>query len=241
MPLLRRLFLIFGLLAALPALADTLLIAAGAGYKRPVAELSAAFEKQSGIRVEEIYGNMGNIVAQVKQSGEIAVVFGDHAFLSKVEGIDFASYLALGTGRLVIAWPTGGKLADPGELADSRFARIAMPNPKAAIYGIAASEFLASSKLDAQVKDRLQVVATVPQVSAYLISGEVDAGFINLTEALSIAPKIGGYREIDAKLYAPIRIVGGVLRPQAEKTSVQALSRFLESPEARAILAKHGL
>jgi len=238
---LRRLFLIFGLFAALPAFADTLLIAAGAGYKRPLAELSAAFEKQSGIRVEQIYGNMGNIVAQVKQSGEIAVVFGDHAFLSKVEGIDFASYLALGAGRLVIAWPTGGKLADPGELADSRFARIAVPNPKAAIYGIAASEFLASSKLHAQVKDRLQVVATVPQVSAYLISGEVDAGFINLTEALSIAPKIGGYREIDAELYAPIRIVGGLLRPQAEKASVQALGRFLENPEARAILAKHGL
>jgi molybdate transport system substrate-binding protein len=237
----RRLLLILGLLAALPAFADSLLIAAGAGYKRPVAELSAAFEKQAGIRVEQIYGNMGNIVAQVKQGGEIAVVFGDHAYLSKVEGIDFASYLELGAGRLVVAWPTGGKLETPVELAEPRFARIAVPNPKAAIYGIAASEFLAGSQLATQVKDRLQVVATVPQVSAYLISGEVDAGFINLTEALAIAPKIGGYREIDARLYTPIRIVGGVLRPQADKASVQALGRFLKSPEARAILAKHGL
>lgn len=241
MRLFRRLLLIAGLFAALPAFAQNLLIAAGAGYKRPVSELCAAFQKQSGIGVEQIYGNMGNIVAQSKQGGEIAVIFGDHGFLAGVDGLDFASFLPLGSGRLVVAWPTGGKLLAPAELADTRFARIAMPNPKAAIYGIAASEFLERSKLAAALQDRLQVVATVPQVSAYLISGDVDAGFINLTEALAIAPKIGGYREIDAALYTPIRIVGGVLRARAERAEVQALGRFLDSDEARAILKRNGL
>ncbi len=241
MHLARRLFLILGLLAALPAFADTLLIAAGAGYKRPVAELCAAFEKQSGIRVEQMYGNMGNIVAQLKQGGEIGVVFGDHAYLAKVDNVDFADYLPLGAGRLVVAWPSAGKLGKPGELAEARFARIALPNPKAAIYGIAASEFLERSQLAEALKPRLQVVATVPQVSAYLISGDIDAGFINLTEALSIAPKIGGYQEIDASLYTPIRIVGAVVRAHAQSPAVQALGRFIASPEARAILDKHGL
>lgn len=241
MYLARRLFLILGLLATLPAFADTLLIAAGAGYKRPVAELCAAFEKQSGIRVEQMYGNMGNIIAQVKQSGEIAVVFGDHAYLSKVDNVDFANYLPLGAGRLVVAWPTSGKLDKPDALTEARFARIALPNPKATIYGIAASEFLERSQLADALKDRLQVVATVPQVSAYLISGDIDAGFINLTEALAIAPKIGGYREIDASLYTPIRIVGGIVQAHAQSPAAQALGRFIASPEARAILDRHGL
>lgn len=245
MHLFRRLLLIAGLVAglfaALPAFAQNLLIAAGAGYKRPVGELCAAFQKQSGIKVEQVYGNMGNIVAQTKQGGEIAVIFGDHAFLAGVDGLDFASFLPLGNGRLVVAWPTGGKLGTPAELTDARFARIAMPNPKAAIYGIAASEFMERSKLKAALQDRLQVVATVPQVSAYLISGDIDAGFINLTEALAIAPKIGGYQEIDGALYTPIRIVGGVLRTQAQRAEVLALGRFLESDEARAILKRNGL
>lgn len=241
MRLCRRLFLILGLLAALPAFADSLLIAAGAGYKRPVAELCEAFQKHSGQKVNQIYGNMGNIVAQIRQSGEIAVVFGDHAYLAAVNGLDVANYLPLGNGRLVVAWPSGGQLAAVNELKTAKFARIALPNPKAAIYGIAASEFLERSGLAAPLKDRLQVVATVPQVSAYLISGEVNAGFINLTEALAIQPKIGGYREIDAKLYSPIRIVGGVLRNHAQRPEVQALGRFLETPEARGILARHGL
>lgn len=241
MALARHLLLILGLIATLPAIADSLLIAAGAGYKRPVAELAAAFEKQSGIRVEQTYGNMGNIVAQLRQGNDIAVVFGDHAYLSTVDGLNFAKFLPLGSGRLVVAWPTGGRLDRVDELQTARFARIAMPNPKAAIYGIAASEFLARSGLATTLGERLQVVATVPQVSAYLITGEIDAGFINLTEALAIAPKIGGYREIDASLYTPIRIVGGVTAAHAGQPATQALARFLESPAARSILERHGL
>jgi len=237
----RRLLLIASLLITLPAFAQNLLVAAGAGYKRPVSELCAAFQKQSGIAVEQVYGNMGNIVAQSQQGGEIAVIFGDHTYLSGVASLRFARYLPLGNGRLVVAWPTGGRLDKTEELADPRFARIAMPNPKAAIYGIAASEFMARSDLAAPLKDRLQVVATVPQVSAYLISGDIDAGFINLTEALAIAPKIGGYKEVDSALYTPIRIVGGVLEGRAQQAEVQALGRFLETAEARAILARYGL
>ena len=85
MSLFRRLLLIAGLCAALPAFAQNLLIAAGAGYKRPLGELCAAFQKQSGIKVEQVYGNMGNIVAQTKQGDDIAIIFGDQAFLAGVD------------------------------------------------------------------------------------------------------------------------------------------------------------
>lgn len=238
----RRRFLLILLLAlSLPTFAQSLLIAAGAGYKRPVAELSELFQKQSGVRVEQIYGHMGGIVTQAAQSGDIAVVFGDRSYLATAGSLDFAGFQALGTGRLVLAWPAGGHLANPGDLQDSRYARIAIPNPKAAIYGIAASEFLERSGLSLRVKDRLQTVATVPQVSAYLISGEVDAGFINLTEALAIRPRIGGYLEIEPGRYNTIHIVAGVLRGHAQRPEVQALGRFIDTPEARAILSRHGL
>lgn len=238
---LRRLLLILGLIAALPAFAQTLLIAAGAGYKKPLAEICAGFEKTSGIKVEQVYGNMGNVVAQARQSGDIAVIFGDQRYLDKVKDLAFARYLPLGNGRLVVAWPTGGKLTTPAGLADPRFARIAMPNPGAAIYGIAASEFMKSAGLAEALKERLQIVATVPQVSAYLITGDVDAGFINLTEALALKDKIGGYLEIDPASYAPIHIVGAVLPAHAEDPALAALNDYLNGSEARTILARYGL
>ncbi len=243
-PLTRYCWLLSIFLTLLPlrsAMADTLLIAAGAGYKRPVSELSAVFEKKTGTRVEQIYGHMGAVLSQAKQGGHVAVVFGDLAYLEKAEGIAFAGFLPLGKGRLVVAWPKGLELKSPEDLADARFGRIAVADTKSAIYGIAATEFLQRSGLEAKTRERLRIVSTVPQVSAYLISGEVDAGFINLTEALALKEKLGGYQEIDEKLYTPIRIVAGVIKGFESRTTVEALRQFLDTAEARAILDKYGL
>ena len=238
----RALLPALGLLLAchLPARADTLMLGAGAGYRRPVTELLTRFEQVSGHHVDPLYAHLSGVVAQARQTGQIAVILGDQAFLDKA-GVACAETLPLGHGRLVLAWPKGPGLSEVKQLTEPRFARIALPDAKAAIYGIAASEYLEHSGLKPVVKDRLQEVATVPQVSAYLISGEVDAGFVNLTEALAIRTKIGGYREIDARLYSPIKIVAGVLRSHAGDAAVQAFGRFMATPDAKAVLSRHGL
>lgn len=223
------------------AAADALLVAAGAGYKRPITELAEAFAKQSGIRLEQLYGHMGGVLNQAKQSGQVAVIFGDLSFLEKTDIVTFASFLPLGDGRLVVAWPRGTTLQSAAELADARFARIAIPDAKAAIYGIAATEFLQRSGLESALRPRLQMASTVPQVTAYVVSGEIDAGFINLTEALAVRDRIGGYLEIDRALYSPIRIVGGVIKGFETQDAVKKLGAFLLTPEARAILDKYGL
>jgi molybdate transport system substrate-binding protein len=240
--LIRILLLLALAVAFIPsARAETVLVAAGAGYKRPVAELAEAFEKQTGNRVEQIYGHMAGVIAQARQSGQVAVVFGDLAYLEKADGLRFSGFLPVGRGRLVIGWPKGAPIKALADLAEKRIARIALPDTKAAIYGIAAVECLHNSGLEDKVRDRLQVVATVPQVSAYLISGEVDAGLFNLTEALAIKDRIGGYLEVSPTLYSPIRIVAGVVKGFENQAVVKALSEFLQSPEAQRLLDKHGL
>lgn len=241
----KRRSLLLGLLLMFllnSAWADALLIAGGAGYKRPLAELAALFEKSSGIRVEQFYGHMSHVLAQTKQTGQVAVVFGDLSFLEKQSEVTFAGFLPIGEGRLVVAWPKGGQLGKPTDIVASRFARIAIADPKAAIYGNAATEFFQRSGIEAQVKARLQVVSTVPQVSAYLVSGDVDAGLINLTEALALKDKIGGYLEVDRALYSPIRIVGAVVKGFEGQPAVTKFQQFLqESPEVREILVRYGM
>ena len=54
----RVLTLVFTLLLSLSATADSLLIAAGAGYKKPLTEIYAAFTQSTGTRVEAAFGNM---------------------------------------------------------------------------------------------------------------------------------------------------------------------------------------
>ncbi|MCK9261599.1 MAG: molybdate ABC transporter substrate-binding protein [Azoarcus sp.] len=221
--------------------AEMLTIAAGAGYRRPITELAAAFERTSGIRVASFFGNMGQVFAQAGQSDQVAVVFGDQAFLQRADTVRFGRMLDAGRGRLVLAWPKGRRLNRVEDIDAADVGRIAMPDARHAIYGKAAAEFLEHSGLIGKVADRLLTVATVPQVSAYLVSGEVDAGFINLTDALGVKERIGGFIEIDPSLYGEIRIVGGVVEGREALPGVSAFGVFLDTAEARAILGRHGL
>lgn len=87
----------------------------------------------------------------------------------------------------------------------------------------------------------MQAVFTVPQVSAYLVSGDVDAGFIDITDAIGIRDQIGGYLEIDPQLYSPIQIVAGVLAGHEHEAAVKAWAEFLSSGTARTIMIRYGL
>lgn len=91
------------------------------------------------------------------------------------------------------------------------------------------------------MSDKLKVLQTVPQVSAYLVSGDLDAGLINKTDYIGIKEKVGGALEVDSKLYSPIKIIGVVLKGKEGEAEVRAMLEFLKSPEAREILRAHGL
>jgi len=60
---------------------EELTVAAGAGYKRLVEQLCTAFTAKTGLPVEQIFGNMGQITAQAKESSAIDFIMGDKSFL----------------------------------------------------------------------------------------------------------------------------------------------------------------
>ncbi len=238
--LLSILFIVF--LSQSVAFAETLTLAAGAGYKRPLAEMIQAYEASGGGKVDQIYGNMGQIMMQAKAGGDIAFIVGEEAFLKTSSGLEFSSFHPIGEGVLVIAYGKKVTLQKPEDLTKPEVAKIAMPDEKHAIYGKAGKEFLQSTKLMEKVEKKLLVVATVPQVSAYLISGEVEAGFINLTDALYIKDRIGGYLTPDRTTYGPIKLVLGVLKGFEANTGAKNFLNFLKGdPQVKEILKKSGL
>lgn len=224
------------ILSASASLAEDLVIGAGAGYRRPMAEAVAAWEAQSGQSVGEVYGNMGQVLGQARESGKMAMVCGDKAVLAKAEGLHFERFLPMGKGRLVVAFRKGMSLADPAELAGDSVTKIGIPDKKSAIYGKAGRQYLDHAGLAAKVDPKLVTVATVPQVTAYLTTGDVDAGFINITDAIGAKDDLGGWVEVDPSLYQPIDITCGVLDASAE-----GLAAFLATPAAQEILRHYGL
>ncbi|MEJ2467239.1 MAG: molybdate ABC transporter substrate-binding protein [Candidatus Thiodiazotropha sp.] len=127
------------------------------------------------------------------------------------------------------------------ELLDESLGRIAMPDPNKAIYGRAAEQFLINSGLHERLAPRLLVLATVPQVSSHLVARSVEAGFINLTDALALRERIGGYSEVSMDQYEPIRIVAAVVKGESARQEVRQFIDFLASPDSRDLLREAGL
>ncbi|WP_079418155.1 molybdate ABC transporter substrate-binding protein [Thiomonas intermedia] len=236
--------------AAEPAAA--LLLVAGAGYRRPVEALCAEFTRQTGIAVERSYGNLQQIAAQASAGGRVDVLIGDAGFIDQTRDFHGPQRVPLGQGKLVLAWRrkllgrrSPRPITDPvRDLAAMQ--SITLPNPQHAVYGRAAGQWLRAKGLWGPLYDRLKFVQTVSQVSAYLTSGQIDAGFLNLTELLAVKGQLGGYVELQPgdDSYAPIDIVAAFAaadtRPDAAADRAR-FAQFLQGAPAREILRKAGL
>jgi molybdate transport system substrate-binding protein len=222
-----------------PAWSGELVVAAGAGYKRPLAEVYRAFRDETGITLSPVFGNMRQVFAQVERSGRVGVAVGDQSFLegSKL----FESFAPLGHGRLVIIY-NKYPIKTYAELTHKQIVYVAMPDPKKAIYGRAAAQFLERSGMQEKLSRKVIVTATVPQVSSFVIAGSAEAGLVNITDAVAIRESIGGWIEIPQNLYDPIVIGMGVTRGWGDKPEVAAFIKFMkEDSSARKILAQYGL
>jgi molybdate transport system substrate-binding protein len=215
-------------------------IASAAGYKKPVMEVIKRFEKRNpGIDVEAMFGNMKKTTANAKR-GRVSLVVGDKNYLQNRSSLAIREYIRLGSGRVVLAYAKGQKLRGIRDLQNPGIEKIALPQPKKAIYGKGGKEVLQNSNLYAALSDKLYIVATVPQVAMYLITGEVQAGILNLTAALDHEKKLGGYIQMDQSSYSPIAIVAGRLGACEQETCGRFVS-FLGSKEAKAVFKQYGL
>jgi len=219
-------------------IASDLKVAAGAGYKKPLMEVIKEYEK-SGKKIDAFFGNMRQVTTQAKQTN-MSLIIGDKKFLSKKSNLKFNDYIKLGEGKVVLAYAKDKKINSINDLSKKYITRISMPQPKKAIYGIAGKEFLINSNLEDKVRDKLYIVATVPQSMTYVITNEVDVGIVNLTAALANKDKIGGYIEVPQKYYTNIEIVAGKLNA-CETKECRDFVNFLQNNTSKKIFEKYGL
>lgn len=223
------------------ALAEDYIIAAAGGYRKPFTALTAAFEQKTGIKIPQVYGHMGQIIAQAYENKDIAFVCGDQTVLEKAKNIHFSQMVKLGEGKLVIAYRKGMAIKDAAMLQDATMKTVAMPDPKSTIYGLAAQQYMERSGLIEAIKPKIITVSSVPQVTSYLVSGDADTGFINITDALGAGDNIGGFIKLDSAYYDRIIISCGVVAQDGKQDDIQAFINFLQSTDAQNILTQYGL
>jgi molybdate transport system substrate-binding protein len=219
----------------------SLYIAAGAGYKKPILEISKNFTEDTGIAVFPIFGNMQTVSTQVQQSGQVGVLIGDRSFLENPKlGISYSEFQIIGRGKLVLAYSSHSPVDGVSSLLEDRIEKISMPDKDKAIYGKAAYEFLNATGIWNDLEPKILIASTVPQVSSYLISEEIDAGFINLTDAIAIKDQIGGYYQLEENV-PEIEIVAGIVKDFAENKEVGKFTAYLQEEKSLEILESYGL
>ena len=221
-------------LSVMPALAAPS-VTTGMGYKKMLSELCALYRQESGNQLTEVYsGTIGQSLAQYKAGSGVSV------FVSEDSDVAFASFQPLGTAVLVLAWKKGLNVASPQDLRKPEIRSIGYPDKKGAIYGKAADRFLTQSGLREPLKDKLRMFSTVPQVFSYLVTGELDAGFVNTAVVKAKGESLGGHMDIQSG-YEPIEMVAAAVKGAENDPEVKAFLTFLRSDKARSVCVRHGL
>ncbi|MDP2810728.1 MAG: molybdate ABC transporter substrate-binding protein [Rhodocyclaceae bacterium] len=226
--------------------ASGITIAAAADLKFAMDGIVARFRQaMPGSRIEVIYGSSGKFHAQIRQGAPYDLFFSaDIAFPRALaaEGLAASDVRPYAVGRLALWSPSrdarGMALAD---LADPSIRRIAIANPKHAPYGRRAEEALRAAGVWEKVASKLVFGENVAQAAQYVQTGNADVGILALSLALS--PELagrGGHALVPDHLHPPLEQGFIVTKRAAGNALAGKFADFMESPEARAILNRHG-
>lgn len=195
--------------------------------------------------VKVVYGSSGTFNAQITQGAPFDLYFS--ADISYPEALHAQGFAAsaprpYATGRLVL-WSTIEDVSalELSALADTRFKRIAIANPRHAPYGKRAEETLESLGILQQVSSRLVLGENISQTAQFVQTGNAEAGLVALS--LVSAPALrseGWYQLIPEELHAPL-LQGYMVTTRAKDNSLAwRFAAFVAAAPAQAILAAYG-
>jgi molybdate transport system substrate-binding protein len=238
-------FILISLAAAISH-ADDMRAAVAANFIAPFKEISAAFEKETRIKVEATYSSTGNLYSQILNGAPYDV------FLSADEKTP-ALLLEKGlcdkpfvyaTGRVVL-WGQGKKLCGARDWKEALrikgVNKIAIANPVTAPYGAAAEAALKKSGMWNELGGRLVTAQNVGQSFQYAVSGGTDGSFCALSAALSKAGAGGCYYVLSEA--PPITQAACLVKRKGggnEGRNFLNFLNFLNSPKAAEIKKRYG-
>ncbi len=222
------------------------LVAAAISLKAPLEDAARQFGATSpGETIAFTFGSSGQLAAQIENGAPVDLfVSASPVELERLaigERIERETRTTLAGNRLVIVVPPGETLpADLAGLTASRFARIAIGNPRTVPAGRYARQALVSTGIADQVEFRLVYAENAAQLVALIGRGEVDAAVIYATDAKQAGNALGPTLQISAELHAPILCEGAVVADAVSGERAEAFLKFLASSAGHEIFVKHG-
>ena len=226
-----------------------ILVAAAADLNPALQELSASFEKKTGVKVKLSYGASGGLTQQIQNGAPFDLFFSaDMDYprqLVAAGAADGASLYQYAVGRLVLWVPSDSTLdvehAGMKVLLDPAVKKIAIGNPQHAPYGRAAVAALKHYGLYDQVSDRLVLGENISQAAQFVESGNAQVGFVALAHAASPAMKgKGKYWEVPGDAYPPLAQGVVLLSHSAHKQEAVEFLEDVRTKDSGELLRRYG-
>ena len=224
-------------------------VAAASDLKFALEEVAASFQRDTGNKVQLVFGSSGNFYSQILQGAPFQMFMSaDEHFVYKLADAgrtgDRGRLYAL--GRIGIMVPTGSPLKADGELKDlaaalkdGRLQKFAIAHPEHAPYGARAKEALQHAGLWDAIQPKLVLGENISVTAQFATSGSTQGGIIALS--LGTAPsvaKLGTFMLIPDSWHQPLR--QRMVLVKDASAPIRAFYDYIGTPAAQEIMSRYG-
>lgn len=221
-----------------------LTISAAASLKEVMAELEPMFtEDNSNVTLTFTYGSSGSLQQQIEQGAPSDLFIS--AGKKQMTTLEEEDLLLENTNKdlvknsLVLIGPKDTTLTSLEDIKGDAVKNIAVGEPSSVPAGKYADEVLNNVGIMADVKSRLVFAKDVKEVLTWTTTGNAEAGFVYLSDAISSdSAKI--IETISEDLHSPITYPVAVIKSSKNPDTAKAFEDFLFTDEAQKVFEKYG-
>lgn len=221
-------------------------VAVAANFTGPMQEITPAFEKATGHKLNIAYGSTGKFYAQIKNGAPFEVlVSADQDIPVRLEREELAvpeSRFTYAVGKLVLWSATPGTVDGKGEvLKRNEFKHLSIANPKVAPYGAAAVEVMTKLGVYSALEAKLVTGENITQAHQFVATGNAELGFIAASQIFKDGKVTSGsYWIVSSGLYSSIKQDAVILTRGKDNAAAHALLDYMKSDEAKNIISRYG-
>ncbi|MBO9355151.1 molybdate ABC transporter substrate-binding protein [Bordetella petrii] len=246
MSVLRFSFCLAAATLAASAAAAEVQVAVAANFTAPMQAIARQFEQDTGHKAVAAFGATGQFYSQIKNGApfEVFLAADDDrpARLEAEQQTVPGSRFTYAVGSLALWSAQDGYVDDQGAvLKKNAFRHLAIANPKAAPYGLAAMQVLDKLGLAEAIKPKIVEGQSIAQAQQFVATGNAELGFVALSQVYKDGKLTSGSAWlVPAALHDPIRQDAVVLAKGKDNPAAQAFVDYLKSPKAAEIIKSYG-
>lgn len=226
--------------------ADEVQVAVAANFTAPIQAIAADFEKDTGHKLVAAYGATGQFYTQIKNGAPFEVFLSaDDTTPEKLEkegDTVKGSRFTYAIGTLALWSAKEGYVDAQGEvLKKNEYQHLSIANPKAAPYGLAATQVLEKLKLTDATRAKIVEGQNITQAYQFVSTGNAELGFVALSQIYKEGKVSSGSAWIvPASLHDPIKQDAVILNKGKDNAAAKALVEYLKGPKAAAVIKSYG-